>query len=154
MSCQRPRAARASWLWIKPQQPWATMTVVSLFIIHLFLIFEIIIFTIPFLPSKVLLHTPSLGKTISSFLNALYLSIVLCIRLRPSVLSTIHFGISVVVLVQFMSRQSCWQDFMCVTSDITKRCKTHSTIPDPLVLRIFPFPLLQCSLGRQSRCDL
>lgn len=70
---------------------------------------------------------------VTSWCVLAWLPIVLCVVLKPC-LSPIHFGMSVVVLVQLMLRQSNWLDFMCVSSDIIERhnLTTNSLIIWPL----------------------
>lgn len=58
-----------------------------------------------------------LGKTTSTTLCIPYLSIVLCLGLRPLELSPVHVSMSTAVIpVQVMFRYSCWKDIMGLAS--------------------------------------
>lgn len=64
---------------------------------------------------------------------------------RASELPHVLVGMSVVVLVPLMFRQSCWREFMGVAAVITET-QSQNKLPDPLALPIFPHPIPPCSL--------
>lgn len=59
-------------------------------------------------------------------------------RAEVSWTSSVHFGMSTVVLVQIRVKESCWWDFMGVAAGIPRR---HSRTAWSLALTIFPFLL-------------
>lgn len=83
--------------------------------------------------------------------NSPWLPTVVCAGLRPCGLLPVQFGKPVgVTLVQLMSGQSCWPDFMGMAPDVTKRhnltsnslllqsfCPISAMVSEPLVQKLF-----------------
>lgn len=67
-------------------------------------------------------------------------AVVLCMSVRHYGFFPIHFHKSIVVLVLFMFRQSCWWDFM----DVVSVWHSLTANSDPLALTICLRSLLQC----------
>lgn len=66
-----------------------------------------------------------------------------CVCLNPHGLFSIQFGMSIgIILAGYTFGQSCWWDFMGVSSDITRR---HSLIANSMILYLLVFLLLFCN---------
>lgn len=74
-------------------------------------------------------------ERLSPTLRILSFPVILCVELRHSRVCSVHFDMSIVVLVQLLFRLFCWWDFMHVASDFTGK-QSHNKHPDHLIFTI------------------